>query len=56
MTERHFNDLAYVHVPGESSGRLPLIVYTESAKDRDLLKVMPSTKPDRKDHVLFYWL
>ncbi|XP_047950654.1 poly(A)-specific ribonuclease PARN isoform X1 [Salvia hispanica] len=38
VTEKHFSDLAYVHVAGESSSRLPLIVYTDSAKDRDILK------------------
>ncbi|KAG6420854.1 hypothetical protein SASPL_117396 [Salvia splendens] len=38
VTEKHFSDLAYVHVAGESSSRLPLIVYTDSAKDRDVLK------------------
>ncbi|XP_057795218.1 poly(A)-specific ribonuclease PARN isoform X2 [Salvia miltiorrhiza] len=38
VTEKHFNDLTYVHVTGESSCRLPLIVYTDSAKDRELLK------------------
>ncbi|KAL1563012.1 poly(A)-specific ribonuclease [Salvia divinorum] len=38
VTEKHFSDLAYVHVTGESSSRLPLIVYTDSAKDRDILK------------------
>ncbi|KAG6423875.1 hypothetical protein SASPL_114280 [Salvia splendens] len=38
VIEKHFSDLAYVHVTGESSTRLPLIVYTDSAKDRDVLK------------------
>lgn len=38
VTEKHFKDLAYVHVTGETSGRQPLIVYTDSTKDRDLLK------------------
>lgn len=38
VTEKHFKDLAYIHVTGETSGRQPLIVYTDSTKDRDLLK------------------
>ncbi|KAK6133037.1 hypothetical protein DH2020_033192 [Rehmannia glutinosa] len=37
VTEKHFKDLTYVHVTGESSGPQPLIVYTDSATDRDLL-------------------
>ncbi|KAG8365158.1 hypothetical protein BUALT_Bualt18G0075200 [Buddleja alternifolia] len=37
VTEKHFKDLAYVHVTGEISGSQPLIVYTDSKTDRDLL-------------------
>lgn len=51
MTEKHFNDLAFIHVAGESTGRIPMIVYTDSAKDRDLLKVTIITKPNRKTYV-----
>ncbi|KAH6764441.1 Polynucleotidyl transferase [Perilla frutescens var. frutescens] len=38
VTEKHFKDLAYVHVTGETSCRQPLIVYTDSTEDRELLK------------------
>ncbi|KAL3851129.1 hypothetical protein ACJIZ3_013011 [Penstemon smallii] len=37
VTEKHFKDLAYVHVTGEPSGLQPLIVYTDSIEDRDML-------------------
>ncbi|KAL3614703.1 hypothetical protein CASFOL_041460 [Castilleja foliolosa] len=37
VTEKHFKDLAYVHVTGETCGSQTLIVYTDSATDRDLL-------------------
>ncbi|KAL8505419.1 hypothetical protein ACS0TY_016596 [Phlomoides rotata] len=38
VTEKHFKDLAYVNVTDETSGPQPLIVYTDSATDKDLLK------------------
>lgn len=38
VTEKHFKDLAYVPVTGETSRQHPLIVYIDSTKDRDLLK------------------
>lgn len=39
VTIKHFEDLAYVHVTGETSCPQPLVVYTESTEDRDLLMV-----------------
>ncbi|CAA0829328.1 Poly(A)-specific ribonuclease PARN [Striga hermonthica] len=37
VTEKHFSDLTYVHVAGEISGSQPLVVYTDSTTDRDVL-------------------
>ncbi|KAI3466414.1 hypothetical protein Pfo_023077 [Paulownia fortunei] len=37
VTEKHFKDLAYVLVTSETSSPQPLIVYTDSTTDRDLL-------------------
>lgn len=37
LTEKHFKDIAYIRVNGESSSLLPLLVYTDSKSDRDLL-------------------
>ncbi|KAL0320889.1 UNVERIFIED_CONTAM: Poly(A)-specific ribonuclease PARN [Sesamum radiatum] len=37
ITEKHFNDLAYVFLTGETSSRQPLIVYTDSTTDRESL-------------------
>ncbi|GFQ04256.1 poly(A)-specific ribonuclease parn [Phtheirospermum japonicum] len=37
VIEKHFKDLTYVHVTGETCGSQPFIVYTDSAIDRDLL-------------------
>ncbi|KAL2247704.1 poly(A)-specific ribonuclease PARN [Sesamum indicum] len=37
ITEKHFQDLAYVYVTGETSSRQPLIVYTDSTTDRESL-------------------
>ncbi|KAK6154478.1 hypothetical protein DH2020_008726 [Rehmannia glutinosa] len=37
VTEKHFKDLTYVHVTGKTSSPQPLIVYTDSTTDRDLL-------------------
>lgn len=37
VTKKHFEDLAYVHATGETSCPQPLVVYTESTEDRDLL-------------------
>ena len=39
VTKKHFKDLAFVRVEGESSCSQQLVVYTDSESDRDLLKV-----------------
>ncbi|KAJ6751816.1 hypothetical protein OIU85_002251 [Salix viminalis] len=38
VTKKHFKDLAFVRVEGESSCSQQLVVYTDSESDRDLLK------------------
>ncbi|GFP89568.1 poly(A)-specific ribonuclease parn, partial [Phtheirospermum japonicum] len=37
VTEKHFKDLSYVHESDKTCGSQPLIIYTYSATDRDLL-------------------
>ncbi|PIN11037.1 Poly(A)-specific exoribonuclease PARN [Handroanthus impetiginosus] len=37
VTEKYFKDLAYVHATGETFAPQPLIVYSDSTTDRDLL-------------------
>ncbi|KAM7499006.1 hypothetical protein LguiA_023420 [Lonicera macranthoides] len=37
VTQKHFKDLSYLRVTGETSSSQQLIVYTESKDDRDLL-------------------
>lgn len=39
VTKKHFKDLAYIRVAGESTSPQQLIVYTDSNDDRDLLMV-----------------
>ncbi|CAA0810722.1 Poly(A)-specific ribonuclease PARN [Striga hermonthica] len=45
VTEKHFSDLTYVNVAGETSGSQPLVVYTDSTTDRDVLMVSLCESP-----------